>query len=307
MSGRIGQNVSAAPVAEGARFTIGTATAFAVRREGKDIALRIRRERRPLRDAVGRMPFARGIQRLWLCVFGWLDSLSESGELEPQRIVRGTRPERAFAGLFQIHPESLAGFLSGLMMPLLIVGFTVGLPMAAQRWILPNFELTRNGVNAALWVFRALGMLFGLGLCAHLRVAKRLCMYRGAINKVLNAAEAHRRAPTLDDAMAASRVYHRCDAAFLIATAAASMAAFAMIRTFTLPIQLLVRILTILAAAAVVNEPIRLLEGLNPRRPAGRLLAPCLWVERLFLIEPHRQMVEVALCAFNAARENDDM
>ena len=40
-------NISATTVAEGARFCIGDATAFAVRREGKDIALRIRREAVP--------------------------------------------------------------------------------------------------------------------------------------------------------------------------------------------------------------------------------------------------------------------
>ena len=105
--------------------------------------------------------------------------------------------------------------------------------------------------------------------------------------------------------MTASHVYRQSDAAFLTVVLAVSFIAFALIRTFTLPVQLLVRVLTVLAVAAVVNEPIRALENLKNRHPLAALRAPYLWIERLFVREPHRQMVEVALCAFNAAREND--
>ena len=61
------------------------------------------------------MPFVRGMARL-LSVLGRLvDGISESGELEPQRIARGNRLERGIAELFQFHPESLVGFGSGLL------------------------------------------------------------------------------------------------------------------------------------------------------------------------------------------------
>ena len=45
-------NIHASPVAEGVRFRIGSATAFAVRKENKDVALRIRREYHPVYDAM---------------------------------------------------------------------------------------------------------------------------------------------------------------------------------------------------------------------------------------------------------------
>lgn len=301
----VNRNISAATVAEGARFSIGDATAFAVRREEKDIALRIRRERHPLRRTMGEMPFVRGMQRLFLSVFGWLDGMSESWELEPQRIVKGNRLERRISALFQLEPESLTGFLSGLLIPVLLLGFSMGLPLAVQTWVLPNFELTRPWVNACVSLARIIGLVIALALCARLRVLNRLCMYRGAINKVLNAYEKKRHKPTLAEAEAASHVYHRSDAAFLTVVMALSIAVFAMIRTFTLPIQLLVRVLVILVVAAVVNEPIQALERLRPTNPVSRLLTPYLWLERLFVLEPHAQMVEVALCAFNAARENN--
>ena len=84
-----------------------------------------------------------------------------------------------------------------------------------------------------------------------------------------------------------------------------SLIAFTMIRTFTLPIQILVRILIVFVAAGVVNEPIYLVERLSATNPLRFLRAPLMWLERMFVMEPHSQMVEVALCAFNAAKENN--
>lgn len=297
--------IYAAPVAEGARFSVGSATAFAVRREEKDIALRIRRERRPLRQAMSRTPFVRGMQRLTLSTFGLIDGLSESAELDPQHIARGSKPEQSFARLFQIEPEELVGFGSGIMIVILLAAFIFGLPLAVERLLLPHLALTRGWINAIMSIVRILGVWVGLMLCARLRVVNRLCMYRGAINKVLNAYEAQRREPALDEAVDAPFRYHRSDPAFLLVVLAISIAMFSLVRTFTLPVQLLVRVLILFVVAGVVNEPIQALERLKPTNPLSRLLAPYLWLGRPFVIEPHDQMVEVALRAFNAAREND--
>ena len=49
------QKVHASPVAEGVRIQVGNATAFAVRQESKDVALRLRREYHPVRDAMERI------------------------------------------------------------------------------------------------------------------------------------------------------------------------------------------------------------------------------------------------------------
>lgn len=297
--------LSAAPVAEGVRFTIGTATAFAVRRDSKDIALRIRRERRPLRAAMARIPFVRGMLRLWQGLFGLMDGISESGELQPQRISRGNRLERRMAELFQFHPESLVGLLSGVASVACLLVMICALPLAVQSWILPNFELSAGWINGIMCFSRILGAFLGVFLCTRLRVTRRLCMYQGAINKVLNAYEARRAVPDIDAACAASRLYRRSDGAFLMVVLAVSLIAFTLIRTFTLPIQILSRILIVFAVAALVNEPIYLAERFSHANPLRVLRAPLMLLERMFVIEPHSQMVEVALCAFNAAKENN--
>ena len=300
------QQISASPVAEGVRFKVGTVTAFAVRRENKDVALRIRRERRPLRSMLERTPFVRGMHRLVTSVGDLIDGISESAELEPQHIARGSALSKGFARLFRARPEGLVALGTAIMIPFLLLGLIYVLPLAVETFVLPNLDLARAQVNAIICAVRVMGALLAVGLIARLRLMDRLCMYRGAINKVLNAYEARPRQMTQDAAAKASRIYRRSDAAFLTLVMLVSIVAFALIRTFTLPVQVLVRVLTVFVVAGVINEPIQLLERLRPKNPLRVLLAPYLWIERMFVIEPHRQMIEVAVYAFNAARENDD-
>ena len=60
-----------------------------------------------------------------------------------------------------------------------------------------------------------------------------------------------------------------------------------------------------LIIAAVLGEIVHLLEVTWPNPVSRVLLAPQVWLEKLLVREPHAQMVEVALCAYNAALEND--
>jgi len=298
-------NIHASPVAEGARFQVGSATAFAVRKESKDVALRIRREFHPLRDAMERVPFLRGIVRLLGGAADFLDGVAESAQLMPQMIVKGTRFEQRFAELFRGRPTSLVAAGSALVI-LLMLGGLVGVgPWALARYVLPRFELPRPAINAIACAARVLcGLLCAL-LVPRLRVVSRFCMYRGAINKVLNAPAGRDGQVSMEQADQASPYSRRSDAAFTVEVLLLSVVAFALVRTFTLPVQLLVRALIVLALAALVNEPLRLLEKAPPRGLPGALSAFHRWLERRLVREPHAQMVEVAVYAFNAAREND--
>lgn len=298
-------NIHAIPVAEGVRIRVGSATAFAVRQESKDVALRLRREYHPARDAMERIPFLRGILRLVLAPADFLDGVSESAQLMPQQIVKGSRFEQRFAELFRIRPTSLVAAGSALAILLLIGGLVIAGPWALAKWALPRFELTRGAINAVACAARVLAMLLCTALVPRLRVVNRFAMYRGAVNKVLNATPQPDGSVLQESAERASHLSRRSDAAFIVTVLLLSVIAFALIRTFTLPVQLLVRALTVLAIAAVLNEPLRLLERARPTRVVNLLLGPQLLLERLLTRRAHPQMVEVALYAWNAAREND--
>ena len=296
-------SIHASPVAEGTRIQIGSATAFAVRRESKDISLRIRREYHTARDAMERIPFLRGILRLVNGTADFIDGVAESAQLDPQRIVKGSPFEQRFAELFRIKPTSLVAAGSGIAIIILLVGLVLLGPWALAKWVFPGWELPRSSMNAAACAARVLGGLICAALIPRLRVVNRFCMYRGAINKVENATEGD--APvTREVAGKASRLTGRSDAAFIVLVLLLSVIAFALVRTFTLPVQLLVRVLIVFIIAAVVNEPIRLLESQSAHIASRILLAPMRGLERLLVREPHPQMIEVAVCAYNAALEN---
>lgn len=297
------QKIHAVPVAEGVRIQVGSATAFAVRQDSKDVALRLRREYHPARDAMERIPFLRGIVRLVSAPADFLDGVSESAQLMPQQIVKGTRFEQRFAELFRIRPTSLVAAGSVLAILLLIGGLVIAGPWALAKWALPALELSRPAINAVACAARVLAMLLCALAVPRLRVVGRFAMYRGAINRVLNAAA---QGPvTQQSAERAHFLSRRSDAAFILAVLMLSVIAFALIRTFTLPVQILVRVLTVLAIAAVLNEPLRLLENARPTPLTNALLVPHIGLERCLTRRPHPQMVEVALYAWNAAREND--
>ncbi len=297
--------IYANPVAEGVRFRIGSATAFAVRNGSKDIAVRLRREYRPMRARLEKIPFLRGILRLFLIVIYFLDGIYESAELEPQRIVRGTRFERKFANLFRIHPMSLVAFGSGLLIPILLIGLILGLPLAVESLITAWPALSRGAINAIVCTVRVLGTLLAVVLIVQLRVMNRLGMYQGAINKVLNGYLEAGSNVTQETAMRSSHISRKCDMAFFMLVVVLSIIAFSLVRIYTLPVQIIGRLLIVLVIAAIVNEPFHVLEDASEESAFAALLTPAMAFEQLFVREPHSQMVEVALCAFKAAREND--
>ena len=305
MSNNDSQKIHAFPVAEGVRIQVGNATAFAVRQESKDVALRLRREYHLARDAMERIPFLRGIVRLVTSAMDFLDGVSESAQLLPQQIVKGTRFEQRFAELFRIRPTSLVAAGSALAILFLVGGLVIAGPWALARFVLPRYELSRDAINAVACAARLLAMLLCALLVPRLRVVNRFAMYRGAINRVLNAGPGADGCVTQQAAERAHFLSRRSDAAFDLAVLMLSVVAFALIRTFTLPVQVLVRVLAVLAIAAVLNEPLRLLENAKPGPVVNALLAPHLGLERLLTRRPHVQMVEVAVYAYNAAKEND--
>ena len=233
-------SVHTTPVAEGVRIQVGSATAFAVRQDSKDVALRLRREYHPARDAMERIPFLRGIVRLITSVADFLDGVSESAQLMPQQIVKGTRFEQRFAELFRVRSTALVATGSALAILLLIGGLVIAGPWALAKFVLPGFELSRSAVNAVACACRVLSMLLCAAVVPRLRIVNRFAMYRGAINRVLNAVPDTGGNVTQEAAERASHLSRRSDAAFILAVLMLSVIAFALIRTFTLPVQVVV-------------------------------------------------------------------
>ena len=297
--------VRATPVAEGVRFEYGTATACAVRNRSRDVTVRVFQESRTFRSILERIPLVRGAARLFFSVGALFTGLSESARLKPRIAYRGSAFTREFARLFQIHPQSIAAFFSSLAVIAILLSMLLGLPMLVEQVLLLIPGLPRAAVNIVCCMFRMLGALLSIFMICRLKIINRLCMYRGAAGKVINAYEAYGAGLTHEAVVLSPRLTDKSDGAFLIVVALASIAAFACVRTEGLLLQLCMRAGILLTVAAVANEILLPLERANPNGRLASIRRPLFVLQHLFTIEPHNQMIEVAICAFRAACEND--
>ena len=304
-SSRALSGIQGVPVAEGVRFRIGTATVCAVRTESRDIAVHVRQQSHFLRRTLGRIPLLRGALRPLWALNDLLGGLNDSAALEPQRAIRGKRISKRFAELFRTHPQTLAAFGSALLLPIIVACTMLGMPMLVE-WLLGMVpDLPRALVNGICCMFRMLGVVLCTFMTARLRVINRLCMYRGAMGKVLNAYEAYGEEVTHEEALLSSRLTDRSDGAFVLAAAMLSIAAYAFVRPGTPLYGVGGRIAIFFAICAVLNEFILPVENARQGTTLSELRAPLHLLQQLFTIEPHNQMIEVAVCAFHTARDND--
>lgn len=297
--------VLSSPAAEGVRFEVGSATACAVRNRSKDITVRVFQESHAARDFFGHVPFLRGVMRLFNTFGGFFSGLSLSADLKPRAAIRGSAFSQEFARLFSTHPQTIAAILNGLTAPLILIVMMLGLPAMVEHGLSYLPGLPRFAVNAVCCLFRLLGAVLSVYMICRLKLFSRMCMYRGAAGKVINAYEAYGSGMTHESVVLSPRLTDRSDGAFLIVVMLVSIAAFSFVRTDGLLLQLGYRIGVILAAAAVTNEFILPLENADPNGALASIRKPLTELQHLFTIEPHNQMIEVALCAFRAAYEND--
>ena len=297
--------VRATPVAEGVRFEYGTATACAVRNRRRDLTVRVVQRDHTFRNIIERIPFLRGAARLFISVGTLMDGISESARLKPRSAHRGSAFTREFARLFQIRPQSIVAFGSALLMVVLLLALFVGMPGMLEDVLLCIPGLPRAIVNIVCCMFRVLGAMLSVYAVCRLRLVNRLCMYRGAASKVINAYAAYGTGLTHETVLLSSRLTDKSDGAFLVIVLLTSVASFACVRTGGLLVQMCTRAGIILAIAAVVNEILLPLENANPNGKLAKMRRPLMELQHLFTIEPNNQMIEVALCAFRAACEND--
>ena len=293
--------LSGTPVAEGVQFEFGDVTACAVRDERRDIAVLVERQPHFFRDLFGRVPLVRGVVRLFSTVARFFSGLNRSAGMEPQQAVRGSAGARRFAGLVRTTPQALWALLSGLLIAPILAAAMLGLPWLAERILSAVGDVPRFAVNAVCCAFRAAGLVLGVWAVSRLKVLNRLCMYRGAANKVVNAYEAYGPNFSHEDAVLSSRLADKSDGVFLLISAMLAIVLFACVRVDGWALQLAFRVGGLLAAAAVADELILPLENAGPEGLGAALRKPLTFLQQMFSMEPHNQMLEVAVCAFRAA------
>jgi len=296
---------SGTPVSEGIRLEVSQYTVFAVRNTKGDIAVRMRREPRKLLRTCMHIPFLRGVTRLLRDIIRFFDGLGETAELKPNRPERGNIVERGLARFLKIHPQTIAAWISALLIPIIGFLFLYAAPEGVELFLQDRYTFTRGQLSAIVCAVRIVGVLMSIGVTCRLRVIRRLCMYKGALNKVINCYECR---DEISVKNAAGYPVHtrRSEPLFLMGVLVISMVIFPMVYVPNLLLTALVRILIVLGVAAVFNEPYRALEDAELTLPVRITRAPLNLMQHITVLEPQNQMLEVAVCAFQAVLEESD-
>ncbi len=242
-------------------------------------------------NPVWKLPFVRGLAligeqlHLGMKTLMWSANMNAGGN----EVVIGKREitgSVAVAGVFA------ATIFIGL--PLLLAG------VAVHRSGSFLFVLVEGLIRVAL----VLGYLAAIAL---LPDVKRVFMYHGAEHKTINAFESGW-ALDVPSVRRASTLHPRCGTGFLIVVLVVSVAVFSVVAIFHPNWFWLIasRVLAIPIIAGAGFEAIRFMAR-HRRNPVVRiLLLPVLGTQKFTTREPSDDMLEVAITAFNSAREGEE-
>ena len=181
----------------------------------------------------------------------------------------------------------------------------IGLPL-----FLASVAVHRSGsfafvlVEGVIRVGLVLGYLAAISLLPDVR---RVFMYHGAEHKTINAFES---GWNLDvpSVRRASTLHPRCGTGFLLVVLVVSVVVFSIVALFHPNLFWLIasRVLAIPVIAGAGFELIRFMAR-HRRNPIIKVaLLPVLGTQKFTTREPSDDMLEVAICAFNAAREGEE-
>ena len=173
-------------------------------------------------------------------------------------------------GLFMLLPAFLASFLDGVIKNHFLLGLVEG-------------------------VIRLIIFLIYVVLISLMEDIKRTFMYHGAEHKCINCLESGKDL-TVENVMGSTRFHKRCGTSFLFIVMIVSILVFMCIRTETMWLRLVLRVLLVPVIAGISYEFIRF-AGRHDNWIANVLSKPGLWVQILTTKEPTPDMVEVAIMA----------
>ncbi len=242
-------------------------------------------------NPIWKLPFVRGLALIGEQLHLGMKSLIWSANMNAggKDIVIGKKEitgSVAFAGVFAA--------VIFIALPLLLAGFAVRRSSSFQ------FVLVEGLIRVGL----VLGYLAAIALLPDVR---RVFQYHGAEHKTINAFESGW-ALDVPSVRRASTLHPRCGTGFLIVVLVVSVVVFSVVAIFHPNWFWLIasRVVAIPIIAGAGFEAIRFMAR-HRRNPVVRiLLLPVLGTQKFTTREPSDDMLEVAITAFNSAREGEE-
>lgn len=253
----------------------------------------------PLNDRIyggklAKIPFLRGLILLWDALGLGVKSLLFSAEVaieEEEKEKQGTdNPAAVFEGPAQWGTVAISIAFSVLLFFIL----PTFLSERIELWLGVTSMLVANLIEGVIRLLILIGYVWAIGLVPDIR---RLYGYHGAEHKTINAYEAGD--DLTPEKVANYPIEHpRCGTAFLLTVVIVSILVYSLLPHMALIPRILSRLALLPIVAGLAYEFLRFTAKHHDNALIRLIIQPNLALQRLTTKEPDRDMLEVAICAF---------
>ncbi|WP_304508400.1 DUF1385 domain-containing protein [Anaerotignum sp.] len=159
------------------------------------------------------------------------------------------------------------------------------------------------GLGVIEGLIRIVIFLLYLFLISRMKEIKRVFQYHGAEHKTINCFESGKDL-TVENVLPCTRLHKRCGTSFLLFVMIISMVVFFFVRTDTLVLRLLSRILLVPIVAGISYEVIRW-AGKSDSKLVAAVSYPGLCLQKITTAEPDGSQIETAIAAMKGVLEDE--
>ena len=284
-------------VMEGVMMRNGNKYAVAVRTPDKSIAVDVKNTK-DINDIWHKIPIIRGMVSFIDSLVIGLSTLMYSAsffEDEEDAVDKSKLSEEELKKLEKKEKAEMGGTL--VLSFVLALGIFFALPYFISLGL--NKYIESQALIALIEGFIRIGIFIGyIVMISHMDDIKRTFMYHGAEHKCINCIEAGKPL-TVENVRTATRFHKRCGTSFIFIVFIISVFVFMFISFDNTWVKLIARLLLIPVIAGISYEFIRL-AGRHENGFVNIFSKPGLWLQRLTVMEPDDDMIEVGIASVEA-------
>ena len=290
-------------VMEGVMMRNGKQYAVAVRKPDKEIVVDLKNTKN-INDIWHKIPIIRGVVSFIESLVIGIGTLMYSAsffEDDEEPVDKSKLSEEELKKLERKEKAEIGGTL--VVSFALALGIFFALPYFIAMG-LNHFSLSNAVIAFVEGIIRIAIFIGYIVVISRMEDIKRTFMYHGAEHKCINCVEAGLPL-TVDNVRGATRFHKRCGTSFIFIVFIISVFVFMFISFDNMWLKLLARLLLIPVIAGISYEFIRL-AGRHENKFVDIFSKPGLWLQRLTVMEPDDDMIEVGIASVEAVFDWQD-
>ncbi|MBE5903442.1 MAG: DUF1385 domain-containing protein [Pseudobutyrivibrio sp.] len=290
-------------VMEGVMMRNGKQYAVAVRKPDKEIVVDVKNTKN-INDIWHKIPIIRGVVSFIESLVIGIGTLMYSAsffEDDEEPVDKSKLSEEELKKLERKEKAEIGGTL--VVSFALALGIFFALPYFIAMG-LNHFSLSNAVIAFVEGIIRIAIFIGYIVVISRMEDIKRTFMYHGAEHKCINCVEAGLPL-TVDNVRGATRFHKRCGTSFIFIVFIISVFVFMFISFDNMWLKLLARLLLIPVIAGISYEFIRL-AGRHENKFVDIFSMPGLWLQRLTVMEPDDDMIEVGIASVEAVFDWQD-